>query len=244
MLRNQTNAIVIKPRMSAAVIWLMVGLAVMFVVAAVASAYYVGRWQLEARLEQAQQQLYDQSKLYQGLNERYEQVQASFVQLKAQLHIDDSAYAELHKSLEQSNFELGELRSELKFYRSIITPQDGEQGIRVQEFAITPTANVEKFTYKLVLIQTLQQGEELSATVSLSIKGENAGERTTIQHPGPDQEKIQVNFKYFQNLTGILELPKAFKPLAVKINLAGSKNKALISEKWHPWLQVTAAEAS
>ena len=51
---------------------------------------------------------------------------------------------------------------------------------------------------------------------------------------------VKVKFKYFQNLTGILELPAEFKPLEIKVDLAGNKKKALIDDRWYPWLQVTA----
>lgn len=241
MIRNKTNTIVIKPRTSSVVIVMLVGLVIVCFVAGVAGAYYFGRWQLQGELAQTRKQFTEQVDRYQVLNEQYEQVQDSVAQMKRQLHIDDSAYTELRKELDQSNLLLGELRSELEFYRSIISPEDGKQGVRVQEFSITPTLESEKFVYKLVLIQSLQQGKELSGTVSLTIKGEAGGEPKTIEHPGPGQEKMQVKFKYFQSLTGTLDLPKTFKPLQVKVDLAGSKKKPLIEERWYPWPQIAGA---
>lgn len=244
MLRKRTDAIVIKPRMSPLVRYGLVVIPVIVFIFGVGGAYYYGLQQHSNKFEQTRKQLIEQSQRYEVLNERYQQVRESFAKLKRQLHTDDAAYAELRKDMEISNAKLAELNTELKFYRSIISPQDGGQGVRVQEFAITPTEQSQTYKYKLVLIQTLQQGKELSGTVGLTIKGEVDGEPQTIKHPAPGQKKMRVKFKYFQNFTGTLELPEAFTPLEVKVDLAANKNKALIDDRWYPWPQVTRVKSS
>ena len=55
---------------------------------------------------------------------------------------------------------------------------------------------------------------------------------------------MRVSFKYFQNLSGTLELPSEFTPLEVKIDLAGDKKKALLTERWYDWRQVTTGKTS
>ena len=244
MIRNQTDSIVIKPKMSPAFRLVLVIVPLVIFIAGLSGAYYYGTQASSAQLAQTEQSLTDQTERYEILNERYERLQDSFAQMKRQLRINESAYSELRKELEQSNAQLANLRGELKFYRSIISPQDGKQGVRIQELAITPTEKAQTYEYKLVLIQTLQQDKELSGTVGLTIKGEVDGELQTIQHPRPGEGKLKVKFKYFQNFTGILELPAEFKPLEIKVDLAGSKSKALIDDRWYPWLQVTTAKAS
>jgi len=239
MIRNKTDTIIIKPKMSPVFRSMLIIVPLLLFFAGVSAAYYYGRWQSNAKLERIQNNLAELTGRHQLLNERYEEVQDSLVQLKRQLHIDDSAYTQLRSELEQSNIRLAELRSELKFYRSIISPQEGQQGVRVQEIVITPTVQPRTFAYKLVLIQTLQKGKELSGTVRFTIKGESDGEPSTIHHPGEGQDKLPVNFKYFQSLTGTLDLPDTFNPIEVRVELAGKKNKSLIKEKWYPWLQVS-----
>lgn len=244
MLRNRTDSIIIKPKTSSLVRYGLIVVPIIIFIFGVSGAYYHGLQQNSIKLEQTQKQLIERSQRYEVLNERYKQVSESFTKLKSQLHIDDAAYAELRKDLELSNAKLAELNTELKFYRSIISPQDGKQGVRVQEFAIIPTDQSQTYKYKLVLIQTLQQGKELSGTVELTIKGEVDGEPQTIKHPPPGQKKMRVKFKYFQNFTGILELPAAFTPLEVKVDLAANKKNTLIDDRWYPWPQVTNIKSS
>jgi hypothetical protein len=244
MIRNKTDTIVIKTRMSSAFRLFLIIVPLVLFFGGVGAAYFYGHWQSSAKLERMQKSLAELNGRHQLLNERYVEVQDSLVQLKRQLYIDDSAYTQLRSDLEQSNNQLAELRSELKFYRSIISPQEGQQGVRVQEIVIIPTVQPRTFAYKLVLIQTLQQGKELSGTVKFTIKGESDGEPRTINHPGDGQEELQVNFKYFQSLTGTLELPDTFIPLEVRVDLAGKKKKSLIKEKWYPWLQISALASS
>jgi len=237
MIRNKTDTIVIKPKMSPVFKSLLIIVPLVLFFSGVIAAYWYGRWESNASLEKVQKNLAGLSGRHQMLNERYEQVQDSLAQMKRQLSINDSAYSQLRTELEQSNDQLADLRSELKFYRSIISPQDGKQGVRVQEITITPTELPRTFNYKLVLIQTLQQGKELSGTVGFTIKGESDGEPRTIRHPGDGQNQLQVNFKYFQSLSGTLNLPDTFVPIEVRVDLAGKEKKSLIEEKWYPWLQ-------
>lgn len=244
MLRNRTDSIVIKPRMPKGIRYGLIVIPFIVFAVGVGSAYYYGAKRSSSELKALRNQLTAQSQRYEVLDERYQQVRESFAKLKRQLHIDDMAYSELRKDLELTNIKLAELNSELKFYRSIISPQDGKQGVRVQELAITPTDQSQTYKYKLILVQTLQQGKELSGTVGLTIKGEVDGEPQTIKHPAPGQKKMRVKFKYFQNFTGTLELPATFKPLEVKVDFAANKKTALIDDRWYPWQQVTGSVKS
>ncbi len=244
MLRNQTDSIVIKPKMSSLARYALIVVPIIVFVLGVGAAYYHGLQANSGELEQAKKQLIEQSQRNEALSTRYEQIRESFAKLERQLHINDTAYSELRKDMELSNAKLTELNTELKFYRSIISPQDGKQGVRVQELAITPTEQAQTYRYKLVLIQTLQQENELSGTVGLTIKGEMDGQSQTIKHPAPGEKKMYAKFKYFQNFTGTLELPAAFKPLKVKVNLAVNRKKALIEDRWYSWPQVTGVKSS
>lgn len=244
MIRNQTDTIVIRPKTSPTFILAMIGIGVVVFVASVGAAYFLGHWQGRAPLAQMQKDLDEQERRFNALSEHYEKVQDTFVQMKRQLHIDDSAYTALRQELEQSNRQLAEMSGELTFYRSIIFPQEGQKGVRVQELAITPTEDERRFRYKLVLVQTLKEGKQLNATLKLTIKGKSGDEPTTVQHPGPGEESMRVRFRYFQNLTGTLELPSEFTPLEVKIDLSGEKKKALLAERWYSWRQLMADKTS
>jgi len=243
MLRNKSDTIVIKPKMSTVSRSLLVIIPTCLFIAAVAGAYQYGHWQKSAELDRVRTELTELSGRHESLNQRYVRIQESFVELKRQVSIDDSAYAQLRSELEQSNNQLAELTSELKFYRSIISPQEGKQGVRVQDITVVPTDQAGTFKYKLVLIQTLQQGKELTGTVRISIKGESNGESRIIEHP-EGQEKLRVSFKYFQSLTGTFDLPDTFVPLEVRIDLTADKDKSLIDERWYPWGEIAAAQTS
>lgn len=240
MIRNQTDTIVIKPRMSPVFRWLLLVVPPLLFAGGVAGAYFYGQREAAANLESVNNELVELSGRYEFLNQRYVQVQDSLVQLRRQLSIDDSANTRLRSELEQSNNQIAELTGELKFYRSIISPQEGKHGVRVQEIKIAPTDQQGTFRYKLVLMQTLQQGRELSGTVRISIKGESNGESRVVEHPEKGQDKLQVKFKHFQSLTGTFDLPAAFVPLEVRVDLLAKKNKPLIDEKWYPWGDVAS----
>ena len=91
MIRNKTDTIIIKPKMSPR---LQVDADYCSLCScfspALARLIYYGRWQSNAKLERIQNNLAELTGRHQLLNERYEEVQDSLVQLKRQLHIDDS----------------------------------------------------------------------------------------------------------------------------------------------------------
>lgn len=244
MIRNQTDTIVIKPKISPIFRLLLIVVPALLFVAGVAGAYFYGYRTGSAELESSLDTVADLTDRYEFINTRYTEAQDSLVQLKRQLSIDESAYARLRSELEQSYDQLSEMTGELKFYRSIISPQEGKNGVSVQEIVIEPTDRPGMFRFKLVLIQTLQKGKELSGTVRLSIKGESNGEIRVVEHPDKGQEKLPVKFKYFQSLTGAFDLPESFVPLEVRVNLSANKKKSLIDEKWYPWSDIVAAQAS
>lgn len=244
MIRNKTDSIVIKPKMSPVFRLLLIIVPVIVFVAGIAGAYFYAHWERSAELRRAMNEIAELEDRYEFLNQRYAQVQDSFVQVERQLSIDDSANARLRSELDKSHHQIAELTSELKFYRSIISPQEGKHGVRVQDIEIKPTEQPGTFRYKLVLIQTLQKGKELSGTVRLSIKGVRNGEAAVIEHPDEGQERLEVNFKYFQSLTGTFDLPEAFMPVEVRVDLSAGKNKSLIDEKWYAWSDIAAGQAS
>lgn len=244
MIRNKTDSIVIKPRMSNTSRLLLTVVPIIFFVAGVAGAYYYGYRTGAAKLDEAQRAIAELGEQYRLLDERHTSAQDSLVQLKRQLGIDQSAYESLRGELEQSHDQLAELTGELKFYRSIISPQEGKHGVSVEEISIKPAARPGTYRYKLVLIQTLEKGKELSGTVKFSIKGENGGERQVIEHPEEGQEKLSVKFKHFQSLTGTFSLPEAFVPLEVRVDLSATKNRSLIEEKWYSWSDIAATHTS
>jgi hypothetical protein len=248
MIRNRTDTIVIKPRMSPVFKGLLIVVPLLLLAAGTTGAFLLGQRAGSAELQRAQEELAELTNRHELLEARYERVRESMLELNGRFRIDASANTQLRQELAQSNSRIAELTAELKFYRSIISPQDGKHGVRVQEITVAATGQPGKYRYKLVLIQTLQQGKELAGTVRFSIRGESDGAPLVIEYPHEGQEKLEVRFKYFQSVTGTFDFPDEFVPIALRVDLAAKKgsknNSSLIGEKWYPWVDIADAQPS
>lgn len=184
------------------------------------------RERLQAELEAARGEL-------ESTRRRLENTQSSLTNVTRQLQIDQAAYKELRRELEDSNRQITELASELKFYRSIISPADGRSGVRIQEFELRPTNAPAEYRYRLVLIQSLEHETPVEGGVRFEISGTEGGEALTITSPSEAEASIPAKFKYFQNFAGTLKVPPDVVPAEVTVTFTADDDSVV--ERTYRW---------
>lgn len=195
--------------------------------------FQAAREQLEAELEANRGRLEDTRGRLEATRGRLEDARSSLARVTRQLQIDQVAYEELRKELEASNRQINELASELKFYRSIISPADGRSGVRIQEFDLQPTDTANEYRYRLVLIQALDHEGPVRGSVRFEVSGTEGGESRTIQSPDDSGGQIPADFKYFQNFVGTFSFPADFMPAEVKV-IFEADDEAVV-HRTYPW---------
>lgn len=225
MIRNQTDELVIRPRVPTH--WRVVGAAAaLLCVAGLAYAgYFIGSLEGLEELRRSDEQVQRLTGELARLRERHEEVVATTAQVQRQLQIDKVAYEELSAQLYRANEDLAELGNELRFYRSIISPADGAAGLRIHNFELRPADSAHLWRYKLVLIQALNHGKEIRGRVSIKIEGAQDGASATHTRPEPGAGAIEAKFKYFQVFEGEIRLPEGFEAEAVTVSVQGKKKK-------------------
>lgn len=191
-----------------------------------AAEFQAAREQLEAELEADRGRLEDTRR-------RLEDARSSLARVSRQLQIDQAAYEALRKELEASNRQINELASELKFYRSIISPADGRSGVRIQEFDLKPANTANEYRYRLILIQALDHESSVQGSVRFEVSGTEGGESRTIHSPVPSRGGIPADFKYFQNFVGTFNFPADFMPAEVKV-IFEADDEAVV-HRTYPW---------
>jgi hypothetical protein len=202
------------------------------------AAYYYGKIGSELSLARSQQTVGELSQEVESLRQRFADIQGSLARAERQLQIDKTVYAELGAELKSSNQQLVSLRDELRFYRSIISPEDGEAGARFQEFVVAGTDEPRVFAYRLVMIQALQHSRDVEGALTLEINGRRGGNPESLRLPPAGSDDIKVKFKYFQTLEGTFELPDGFVPGAVKVVLTPGQKKSTTVERWYRWSDI------
>jgi hypothetical protein len=118
----------------------------------------------------------------------------------AQRHkqIQEEAYKQINAAYagaEQKNRYLG---SRLDFYRSIISPQDGQSGPAIQ--ALEAKQQGEDLSFDVTLVQAIKHKHQIRGSLRVDLFD---GDTKVGQWPANNVRSI--NFQYFQQLTGVIE---------------------------------------
>lgn len=234
---NKPGELVIKQRYSPRIKLLLSVIAAVLLLVSAGLIYNYGlnRAGFERQsAEQTQQTLQGDMR---KLRDENQELQESLARAQRTIQMDQAAYQDLDKSLKASAQEIVKLREELNFYRNIISPADKKSGLRIQNLYIESAGGTNQYRYKLVLIQALKHEHTIQGRAVFEISGMQVGEDVVLQVPAANERPIQVNFKYFQDIEGKLELPRNFQPKRIKVNITTSGG-ASMAEAIYSWPQV------
>jgi cell division protein FtsB len=128
-----------------------------------------------------------------GEREAYDQrivvLENEIVSLKEQVallethrDIDREAYTDVETSLTELQAKIQEQRDAIAFYRGIVSPADGNKGLRVQDLKLTRGKAEREYNIRLVLVQALQHDRKVSGNVNVTIDGDQDGVETTYTY--------------------------------------------------------------
>ena len=81
--------------------------------------------------------------------------------LETHRSIDRKSYAEVEKSLEKLQVKIQEQQDAIAFYRGIVSPADGEPGLRVQDFRLSRGEQEREYNVRLVLVQAMKHDRKV-----------------------------------------------------------------------------------
>lgn len=152
--------------------------------------------------------------------------------LETHRDIDREAYRQVEANLGNLQRKIQEQRDAIAFYRGIISPADGNPGLRVQELKLRKGVEEGQYFVRLVLVQALQHDRSVTGNVELSLEGDQDGELTiyTLEQLVPAEEDSDwpFSFRYFQDFDRQLVLPEGFQPEKVHIEVR-SRTKSVAS---------------
>jgi len=235
MIRNRTGELVVKPRYSPRFRLFLAGLIVIGVFAAGAAIYNHGLSMAgfdRSFTLNRNRALQEEIKRLKSDNQ---ELRESLARAQRDVQMGGTTYQELDRSLKNSAQEIVKLREELNFYKNIISPANKVTGLQIQNLNIEPTAIESRYRYKLVLIQALKHDRSVYGRVKFEISGTQEGKNALLSFPQAVDKPINVNFKYFQDIQGVLQLPKNFKPLEVKVSVIRTNDQSV--EQVYSWPQ-------
>lgn len=134
--------------------------------------------------------------------------------------IDRNAHDEVKFILKEAQQQSLELREELAFYRSLVSPSEMKPGLHIQSFTVESGVNPSAFNYKLVLTQLRENQRDAVGMLSLHFSGflgDEAVVYTLSDVDGVKTDNLNFKFRYFQSLEGDVHFPALFVPKSITI---------------------------
>lgn len=215
------------------------GVLILLLVAS-AAAYWIGGretlgayQQLKVDYQQAQQALTETQQELAKLSQR-------LTNQKMGSEVDRQAVEEIRAVVREHKETITKLNEEISFYKGLMAPTERERGLGIRSWEVYPTAEANRFQYRLVMQQLAVKHSVLSGAVSVMLVGRHQGVEQSysldILSNEVDKKDIRLRFKYFQYIDGELQLPEGFVVDRVDIVASATKPKKVKVEKHFGWV--------
>jgi hypothetical protein len=217
--------------------WLAAAAAVTVVGLLLAIAY--NRGQASAGLSAAQVALERRELVAKAdrLERQNSKLNARVAELEMARKLDREAYGQVEQTLGELQSQLSRQADDLAFYKSIVSPADGVQGLRIHRFEVSPGAEPREYRLKLTLIQSMRHESVASGLVQVVVHGMQ-GDRPARYSVGEllDRPKAQLpfSFRYFQTIEQDVTLPEGFQAFEAEVQVRSSKLRFPMQQSF-PW---------
>lgn len=205
-----------------------------------AGAYFAGQHQLRKGLDQKTRQYEQTLAKLDKLNAEVETLRVRAASAEQSVAINEQASESVRAELVAKDSQIAELKQEISFYRGIMAPDEGSDGVSIGRFSISEAGEAGRYQYKLLVQQSAARHQVVTGAVRFTIFGQlNGAERRYALADLSKQvesESIPLRFKYFQNIEGELQLPEGFVPEGVELSLKSSRRKGFNIDQRYGWL--------
>ena len=143
----------------------------------------------------------------------------------SELIIDTQKYTAvaLRDELTQLHKDKADLATELGFFREIMMPDAGDQGLRVKRFSVTSKGE-SQFVISATLIHVSDRPRVVSGSVKIEVEGTQGGSTVILANSAlkGSPEELRFRFRYFQELEQTVVLPQDFAPASLKFVMIGN----------------------
>ena len=186
-------------------------------------------------IEDLEQQIAD-------LNLKFTESQRQTAMLERNSTIDGGASDQLKISLAEAQAESLELKKELTFYKSIITPGDTKRSVMIQTIQLKANATG-GYEYKIMVSQRGRNDRFARGSIDVTLGGSEAGQAKVIKLSEVSKEAkkpIRFGFKYFQKFGGTITLPATFQPEFMRVKVKPKSSKIDPIDEQFSWADLTA----
>ncbi len=155
--------------------------------------------------------------------------------------VDRKATEGIRQTVKELKAQISTLEEEVSFYKGIMAPSSNDRGLRVSKIDITALENAGGFRYSIMLTQVADNSSYISGLAAVNFVGLRNGERVILPLRDLDSSVtdlgVKFRFRYFQEISGELQLPEQFVPEQVQVVLQSTGGKAQRVEQTIDWPQ-------
>lgn len=223
MLRKSTNDLSIRPKMSATV-----RMAIIFggFFALIGSWYFVHKSGVELGHAKYREDKALIEQLNGSVNElrgEFSKAEEALVFAQRQKQIQEEAYKQISKAYSNSEQKNRVLGSRLDFYRSIISPEDGQSGPAIQSLEHSYADGL--LSFDVTLVQAIKHKHQVRGNLKFTLYD---GTRSLGQWPASSPRS--VSYQYFEQISGSIETADLPESARIKVELLMQEGKKL--ERW------------
>ncbi len=170
-----------------------------------------------------------------ALRAELDQQRGELVMAQRSDQVTRSASQQLQATLLEREEEIAALRADVGFYERLVSGSAQRQGLTVHSVVMTPESGG-TFRYAITLTQSLKKGGLTRGEVSLAIEGALEGRLTELDwralRQDADAAPQLFEFRYFQQIEGIIMVPATFQPQSVRVLVRAD---AVSTDRVYPW---------
>jgi len=181
----------------------------------------------------------EQAKLREEQVQQAEELQRELDALRTRSEVDRQSLELVRREMvAQKQYTTG-LEEDLRFYRSLMSPESAKGQLKVREPEIVPSASAGQYTYRVLLYQQTAKHQLVRGDMIVTVHGLQEGKSAehtfaAIGEPGGEQWPV-VKFRYFQEFAGTLVLPPGFEPDRIEVAVAVNKPRKIEVREEFPW---------
>ena len=133
--------------------------------------------------------------------------------------------------------QLSRKSDDLAFYKSIVSPEDGIQGLRIHRFEVQPGMEPREFLLKLTLVQAMRHDSVAAGLADVVLHGTEDGRparHSVGELLGRPKAQLPFSFRYFQTLEQAVTLPEGFEAFEVAVQVRSGKLRTPLQQSF-PW---------
>jgi hypothetical protein len=160
---------------------------------------------------------------------------ARVAELEMARRLDRDAYGQVEATLGDLQSRLARQSDDLAFYRSIVSPADGIQGLRIQRFEVLPGDQPRQVRLTLTLVQAMRHESIVAGLAQITLLGvkDDVPARFSVGDLlGKPQAELPFSFRYFQTIEQAVVLPEGFEPFETEVRVRSSKLRAPVQQKF------------